>query len=115
MKAHIEGGEPVECDEFEEAQRGIVLRDREQGVVGYVPYEKLEYVTRTRTPVTSSNLASVGYDPSEEALEIEFHSGGVYRYRNVPQSVYQELLSAGSHGSYFHENVRDEYDYRRIR
>lgn len=115
MKARIHGGEQVECDDFEEANRGIVLRNREQGVVGYVPYEKLDCVVETRTPVASSNLASVGYDADDETLEIEFHSGGVYRYADVPQAVYQELLSAQSHGSYFHENIRGEYDYRRIR
>ncbi|EFW91921.1 hypothetical protein ZOD2009_10600 [Haladaptatus paucihalophilus DX253] len=115
MKARTRDGERIECDEFEEGNEGIVLRGRHAGVVGYVPYDMLASVTRTRTPVDSTSLASVGYDPEEETLEIEFHSGGVYRYADVPQSVYQELLSARSHGSYFHENIRGAYDYRRIR
>lgn len=115
MKVHIRGGEWVECDEFEEASRGLVLRNHSGGVVGYVPYETLEYVSQTRTPVDSTSLVSVGYDPADEALEIEFHSGGVYRYSDVPQSTYQELLSARSHGTYFHENIRGAYDYRRTR
>lgn len=31
-----------------------------------------------RTPVASSALASVGYDPSTQTLEVEFRSGRVY-------------------------------------
>ncbi|WP_433625853.1 KTSC domain-containing protein [Halomicrococcus sp. NG-SE-24] len=115
MKANVSGGEQVECHDFEEGQHGVVLRDHEGATVGYVPYGNLEYVARTRTPVASSNLASVGYEPEEEVLEIAFRSGGVYRYFDVPDDVYRDLLSARSHGSYFHENVRDQYEYRRIR
>ena len=29
-----------------------------------------------REPVSSSNIASIGYDVSSETLEIEFHNGG---------------------------------------
>lgn len=47
-------------------------------------------------------------------LEIEFHSGGVYQYFNVPESVYVGLLHAASKGSYFHEQIRDRYRYQRV-
>src|SRR5690606_38788946 len=33
-----------------------------------------------RIPVTSSNIASVGYDKEEHILEIEFHHGTIYQY-----------------------------------
>jgi len=33
-----------------------------------------------------------------ELLEIRFHSRGVYHYFNVPLNVYQNLMSASSHG-----------------
>ena len=115
MKANLSSGEQVECSDVEEGRNGVVLRDREGTTVGYVPYENLEYVARTRTPVASSSLASVGYEPEEAVLEIAFRSGGVYRYFDVPDEVYRDLLSARSHGSYFHENVRGRYEYRRVR
>lgn len=59
-----------------------------------------------RTRVSSSNLASVGYDPNTRMLEIEFHSGGIYQYSNVPAYVYSSLMSASSHGSYFDAHVK---------
>ena len=45
-----------------------------------------------RTPVRSSNIASVGYENG--TLEIAFVDGGVYQYFNVPEHVYQGLMSA---------------------
>lgn len=68
-----------------------------------------------REPVESSNLASVGYDADNKILEIEFNHGGVYQYFDVPQDVYDELMSADSHGKYFVHNIKDEYEYDRIK
>jgi hypothetical protein len=51
-----------------------------------------------RTPVKSSSLKSVGYDPATKALEIEFASGQVYRYADVPAESFADLMSAASIG-----------------
>lgn len=66
-----------------------------------------------RHPVSSSNLRSVGYDVTTQTLEIEFHSGGVYRYFGVPQGVYQGLMQAGSKGSYFADFIKGHYAWAR--
>ncbi len=68
-----------------------------------------------RQPVQSSNLRSVGYESDTNTLEIEFNSGGIYQYFGVPESVYSGLMSASSKGSYFHENIKDKYETRRIK
>lgn len=115
MKAIVRDDREIECDEIEEGRYGVILRDDEQGQVGYVPYENFVYAAETRTPVASSNLKSVGFDDDEGVLEIEFHSGGVYQYADVSPETYRELLSAQSRGRYFHENIRGQYDYFRIR
>jgi len=68
-----------------------------------------------RTRVRSSNLASVGYDETNETLEIEFNNGGVYLYLDVPSSVYAGLMSASSHGAYFDSNIKKAgYRFRKI-
>ncbi|MGI5938045.1 KTSC domain-containing protein, partial [Methanoculleus thermophilus] len=54
-----------------------------------------------RQAVESTNIKSVGYDPEDEVLEVEFHSGGVYHYVGVPAEVYEGLLNARSKGRYF--------------
>ncbi|MCA9925116.1 MAG: KTSC domain-containing protein [Anaerolineales bacterium] len=68
-----------------------------------------------RTAVSSSNLTSVGYDPVNKILEIEFNTGTIYQYFDVPQSEHIALMGASSHGSYFYHNIRDSYNYKRIR
>ena len=45
-----------------------------------------------RIAVSSSNLASVGYDEANSVLEIEFNHGGVYQYYDVPLSAYEGLM-----------------------
>ena len=59
-----------------------------------------------RQSVTSSNLASVGYDAANEILEVEFKHGGVYQYFGVPENEYEELMNASSHGQYFDRNIK---------
>lgn len=62
-----------------------------------------------RTPVASSNIASIGYDIGSETLEIEFKSGKAYQYFNVPQLIYEQLMAAPSHGVFFNANIRNIY------
>lgn len=61
----------------------------------------------TRTPVESSNLKSVGYDPKKRILEIEFKSGKVYQYSPVTQTAYQEFEASPSKGQWFIQNIRN--------
>ena len=68
-----------------------------------------------RQSVSSSNIKSVGYDSKSKILEIEFHSGGIYQYFNVPESIYNGILSASSHGSYFHRYIKDKYQWSKIK
>ncbi len=68
-----------------------------------------------RKAVQSSNLASVGYDASAKILEVEFHHGGVYQYRGVPEGVYIGLMQAPSHGTYFDTYIKKGgYPYSRV-
>jgi hypothetical protein len=67
-----------------------------------------------RKPVDSSQIASVGYDPLTLTLEIEFRTGGVYRYADVPEVVALALQGAESVGTYFGKHVRDVYPTTRL-
>jgi hypothetical protein len=68
----------------------------------------------TRIPVTSSFLASVGYDPLTWIMELEFHSGRVYEYYNISQGTYNGLMSASSQGRYFCRIIRGDYYCERV-
>lgn len=68
-----------------------------------------------RVQVSSSSLASVGYDAAKQILEVEFNTGTIYQYVGVPVAVYEELMAASSHGTYFAHNIKNAgYLYHRI-
>jgi hypothetical protein len=53
-----------------------------------------------RTPVESTSIASIGYDPRRRELEIEFRErGDVYRYSDVAAEEHAELPAAESKGT----------------
>lgn len=56
-----------------------------------------------RIAVDSSSLRELGYDPEEQALEVLFHNGSLYRYEQVPAEAVQALLQADSLGTYFNQ------------
>ena len=62
-----------------------------------------------RVAVQSTEIAIVGYDTKTQTLEIAFRNGGVYQYKNVPEEIHQNLMSAPSHGIYFNQNIKDRY------
>jgi len=67
-----------------------------------------------RIATESSTIRSVGYDPKTRTLEIEFQSGQVYDYADIPPEVHEDLMKAESRGRYFREKIRDVYRYRRV-
>jgi hypothetical protein len=67
-----------------------------------------------REPVSSSNIASVGYDPGSETLEVEFLDGYVYQYYNVPQGIYDELMGAPSKGKFLAYQIKDRFPFSRV-
>lgn len=67
-----------------------------------------------RQPVESSNIKSVGYDEQGKVLQIEFTSGAVYQYSDVPVHTYVELMNWPSKGMYFARHIRDRYKHEKI-
>ena len=65
-----------------------------------------------RQQVKSSNVRSVGYDEMKQILEIEFISGAIYQYLNVPENIYIKLMTATSIGKAVHELLRGNYDFK---
>lgn len=66
-----------------------------------------------RLPVSSSMAKSIGHDPFQSILEIEFTSGEVWQYLNVPHEVYKDMLTF-SIGKYFKAFIKDKYEERRV-
>ena len=63
--------------------------------------------------VSSSNLEEIGYDYTAQNLFIKFKNS-FYIYYEVPEDIFNGLLSAGSKGEYHHENIKWSYRYSKI-
>ncbi|GAC1516731.1 MAG: KTSC domain-containing protein [Gemmatimonadaceae bacterium] len=67
-----------------------------------------------RVPVESKSIRAIGYDSDTRVLEIEFRSGGVYDYADVPVGVYEAMLRAESKATFFRAEVRERFQFTRI-
>nr|WP_028241133.1 KTSC domain-containing protein [Stutzerimonas azotifigens] len=53
--------------------------------------------------IDSEAIDSLGYDLDAGVLEVRFHGGRLYRYRQVPPAAVLELLEAESIGQHFNQ------------
>jgi hypothetical protein len=65
--------------------------------------------------VSSSNVAAIGYDKTNQILHVRFTNDTVYIYKGVPRGEFNGLLNAPSIGSYLHRNIKNLYPYERIK
>jgi hypothetical protein len=65
-----------------------------------------------RQPVSSSHIVSVGWEKDDYGsgtLEVEFSSGDVYSYAQVPEREFTALTSAVSVGRYLRASIIGSY------
>lgn len=75
----------------------------------------IAYTSHRTVELESSSIKSVTYYPWTKTLEVEFTSDAIYRYSDVSKETYDGLVNAESHGSYFHEYIRNgEFEYEQI-
>ena len=67
-----------------------------------------------KQPVASTNLHSVGYDERTQTLEVQFVSGRVYQYYEVPANVHERLMQAPSKGKFFNMHIRRGYPFSQV-
>lgn len=67
-----------------------------------------------RIAVQSTDIAIVGYDPATQILEVTFRRGGVYQYNRIPSEVYEALMAADSHGTYFNQFIKDRFTCTKV-
>lgn len=73
-----------------------------------------------RTKVKSSLLASVGYDPATQVLEVEFlarqkePTRRIYQYAGVTPEQFKEMVSDKSLGGYFLARIKPNHQCTRI-
>lgn len=68
------------------------------------------------TPVSSSTVHMVGYDPKEQELHVQFKSGPeIYVYSDFPAKKFGDFMNAGSKGLYHANEIKRHYAYTKKR
>ena len=67
-----------------------------------------------RTAVACEGIAQVGYDDGAQTLEIEFASGSVYDFFNVPPRVYEQLMHSPAKERFYESHVLARFPYQRV-
>ena len=65
----------------------------------------------------SSQILSSNYNEKTKLLVVTFHSGGSYRYSDVPKDVadkWYNLPTEVSAGKWFNENIKGKYTTNRL-
>lgn len=65
-------------------------------------------------PMPSSVIRRFTYDPVSRDLVVEFVTGRVYLYSDVPQDEADAFRAAFSKGRYFNARIRDRYSAREL-
>lgn len=67
----------------------------------------------TMQPVSSSNIAAIGYDAESQMVYVQFLNGSTYAYKGVPEHEFENLRTAPSVGSYLNRYYKNVYSYER--
>jgi hypothetical protein len=68
-----------------------------------------------RKRVNASTLRAVGYDAGRQILEIEFSSGTIMQYSGVSPEVHRRFMSSPSPGSFYQDQIEENFSSRKIR
>lgn len=63
----------------------------------------------THDTPNSSNIARLNYDDAKGMLMIQFRSGKMYRYHDVPYEVWNYLIEAPSVGRAFNSDIKGKF------
>lgn len=66
----------------------------------------------TEQEVVSSQFKKVKYDSESKILIITFNNDKRYEYKDVPQSIFDDFMSASSLGKFFISYIKTHFNFR---
>ena len=67
------------------------------------------------TPIESSMLSGVHYDPATRALTVKYKkTGAVYQYSDVGIDKIETLTGAASPGTFFNQHIKDKHAGKKL-
>lgn len=71
-------------------------------------------MTVTHTPVSSSNIHTIGYDPDRKELHVAFKGSGSYIYHGVSPEQHQALMEADSKGKHLNKFIAGKHKHMKV-
>ncbi|MGK7886225.1 MAG: KTSC domain-containing protein [Crocosphaera sp.] len=77
--------------------------------------DNIEMILIENLPCSSfSHIQAVGYDGHTKILKVNYKSGSIYTYFQVPDQIFQTMLKTHNLGTYINSNIRGNYHYQRF-
>lgn len=65
-----------------------------------------DYVEMVRIPVQSRILKTIAYDVPLRILELEYKSGSIYRFYDIPEELFRESCTCSSPGRHVEKYLK---------
>jgi lysyl-tRNA synthetase class 2 len=62
----------------------------------------------------STVIRSFHYEVARRELRVEFQSGRIYLYRDVPAETFEAMRKSFSKGEFFNMHIRGQFSYSRL-
>jgi len=72
-------------------------------------FNPIETIWGNWTPVVSSNVKAFRYNEGSRVFEIQFTSGRIYGFKDVPKNIVDEFATADSKGKFFNSAIKHNY------
>jgi len=70
-------------------------------------------MTITLTNIDSSIISEVSYTQTNKKLVIEYLSQTKYEYKDVPETIFFDILNSESKGKHIN-SIKNDYEYEKI-
>jgi hypothetical protein len=62
----------------------------------------------------SSVIHRLRYDSTSQTLRVWFVSGFAYDYKNIPEALFNKLITASSKGKFLNEEIKGKFPYEKV-
>lgn len=77
-------------------------------------YRRLNCLNLKLDNMPSTAIKWFRYSKDKKTLIINFITDKTYKYKDVPEKIYEQFSKCTSKGRYFNFNIRDKYEYEEV-
>jgi hypothetical protein len=62
----------------------------------------------------STVISGMSHDAEKNTLRVEFVSGLIYEYLDVPEEIFIAMKTSGAKGIYLNKHIKGKYSFKKI-